>query len=67
MRHIARTMMVMKARIRRNACPETNANKITEDIIMLSAVGIGGEKRVLYKAEYIIATQVQVKSLLGQK
>ena len=38
-RHIARMMMVMRARIRRNACPETGAKKITEDI-MLSAVGV---------------------------
>ena len=50
MRHIARMMMVMRARIRRKACTETDANNITEDIV-LSAVGIiCGEKIVLYEA-----------------
>ena len=45
--HIARMMMMMKARIRRNACPATGAETFTEDI-MLSAVGVlCGEKTVL--------------------
>ena len=38
--------MVMRARINRNACPETDVSNITEDII-LAAVGIGGKKTVL--------------------
>ena len=54
--------MVMRARIRRNACPETGAKNITEDI-MLSAVDICGKKTVLYEAEYNVATQAYVNLL----
>ena len=46
-RHIARMMMMTRARIRRNVCPETGAKNFTEDT-MLSAVGIlCGEKTAL--------------------
>ena len=44
-RHIARMMMVMRARIRRTASPDTVAKNSIEDAIVLSAVA-GCLKRV---------------------
>ena len=45
-RHIARMMMVMRARIRRNACPEAVAKNVIEDAIVLSAVAGCLKKKV---------------------